>query len=64
MTDEIKQYAKMYAYSNPQEYLLLFLFRNMKMIRFDQMILDEFESNGNSLASGMIKKARLLKEQV
>ena len=34
------------------------------MIRFDQMILDEFESNGNSLASGMIKKAKLLKEQM
>ena len=34
------------------------------MIGFDQVILEEFESNGNSLASGTIKKARLLKEPV
>lgn len=32
-------------------------------MEFDQEILDKFESNGNFLASGMIEKAGLLKEQ-
>lgn len=46
---------------NPREYLLLF--RNTRVMKFDHGILDGFESNRNSLTSGIIKKVRFLKEQ-